>query len=373
MMVMEVIQRNFFRLLRGGAFGCTGEAIEPMSPWKWNTLYNISLVHGVATLVYDGIKLYGDDFFMQIPPGLKAKWEKTKDQTVKAYTEGLDGLARLFDAMNHEQMRPILMHGQSLAALYDEPSHRTNGDVDIFLPYAPQAKKAEAWAKANGQQACKTERGTLQYSYNGLEVEHYTQAIRLTNFFLNKKLQGIINREVRCCDSTYIYIGDSKIETLPPTLGLLLTMLRIAHYTIIEGIRLRLLVDLGMTLRKVGNIIDFVKLQKWIDQLHFRRMAQLEGAMLVEFFKFEEDEIPFMDAKGSKDTKKVNDDIFSFKAGHSDDWYFTQGKNIFVRTSDSGAMTWQLKHVARFFGYYPAESITALSSSFAHSLSHIEE
>ena len=75
MMVMEVIQRNFFRLLRGGAFGCTGEAIEPMSPWKWNTLYNISLIHGVATLVYDGIKLYGDDFFMQIPPGLKAKWE----------------------------------------------------------------------------------------------------------------------------------------------------------------------------------------------------------------------------------------------------------------------------------------------------------
>lgn len=58
--------------------------------------------------------------------------------------------------------------------------------------------------------------------------------------------------------------------------------------------------------------------------------------MLVEFFKFEEDEIPFMDAKGSKDTKKVNDDIFSFKAGHSDDWYFTQGKNIFVRRATRG-------------------------------------
>ena len=116
-MVMEVIQRNFFRLLRGGAFGCTGEAIEPMSPWKWNTLYNISLIHGVATLVYDGIKLYGDDFFMQIPPGLKAKWEKTKDQTVKAYTEGLDGLARLFDAMNHEQMRFIAFESCTEASI----------------------------------------------------------------------------------------------------------------------------------------------------------------------------------------------------------------------------------------------------------------
>ncbi len=373
MIVMDVTQRNFFRLLREGAFNAATAPVEPMSPWKWNILYNISMMHGVVAVVYDGVKRHENDFYLQLPPDLEQRWQKAADDIADASTRQNGYLSGLFSTLNHEQLRPILLRGQSLATLYDNPLSRTCGDIDIFFPYETQAAKADRWAASNGKEASKTDDGTFKYKWSGLDVEHHRQAQRLTNPMLNKKLQSIINKEIRCCDSTYIHIGEAKVETLPPTLGLLMMIVRIARYTLNEGIRLKQLVDMGMLLRKVGNHVDFVKLQKWLEQLRLKQMAQLEGAMLVNFLDFETAEIPFMDNRANKNTSMVRKDIFSSSANHNEDWYFTQGKNIFVRASDSGAMTWQIKHLGRFFAYYPAEALTSFATSFAHSISHIEE
>ena len=51
---MNIIERNFYRLLRVGAFG-TKEEIEPISAWKWNRLYQLAEMHDVAPIIYKGI------------------------------------------------------------------------------------------------------------------------------------------------------------------------------------------------------------------------------------------------------------------------------------------------------------------------------
>ena len=77
---MNIIQRNFFTLLRSGAFGSKGH-IEPMSAWKWNRLYQLSLMHGVTAIVYDGISNHDDDFFMQMPNWQLANWQRATEET----------------------------------------------------------------------------------------------------------------------------------------------------------------------------------------------------------------------------------------------------------------------------------------------------
>lgn len=59
---MDIIQRNFLRLLKCGAFE-QREQIEPMSAWKWNRLFQLSQMHDVTPWCFDGIKMCGDDFF----------------------------------------------------------------------------------------------------------------------------------------------------------------------------------------------------------------------------------------------------------------------------------------------------------------------
>lgn len=76
-----VIERNFFRLLRAGLFS-SREAIEPLSPWKWRRLYQLSLVHGVSETIWHGIQVCQDDYFVGlISPELKEKWSKTVVKT----------------------------------------------------------------------------------------------------------------------------------------------------------------------------------------------------------------------------------------------------------------------------------------------------
>lgn len=86
---MDIIQRNFLRLLRCGAFGKT-EPIEPMSHWKWNRLYQISQIHGVTPWIRNGIRRCQDDFFLQIPPSLRQHFED--DQTSTREEQGPEEL-----------------------------------------------------------------------------------------------------------------------------------------------------------------------------------------------------------------------------------------------------------------------------------------
>ncbi len=51
---------------------------------------------------------------------------------------------------------------------------------------------------------------------------------------------------------------------------------------------------MGNYLRTKGDKVDFVKLEKWLRKLRIQRMAQLQGSVLIPFFEFEQDEIPFV-------------------------------------------------------------------------------
>ncbi len=71
---MDIIQRNFFRLLRSGALN-EFEQIEPMSAFKWNRLIEIVKAQDVVEITLKGLKNHGFDKKMNITPELTAKLE----------------------------------------------------------------------------------------------------------------------------------------------------------------------------------------------------------------------------------------------------------------------------------------------------------
>ena len=264
---MDIIQRNFLRLLRCGAFGKT-EPIEPMSHWKWNRLYEISQIHGVTPWIRNGIRRCQDDFFLQMPPALRQHFEDDTTST-------------------REEQGPE----------------------------------------------------------------------ELTNPMLNSKLQKLAE----------------EAGTEDATFNLLLRLIHIARNIMTQGISLRQLIMLGIYLRTTKDAIEYEVLKTWIARLNMERMARLEGSLLMELFHFTEQEIRFTNAVANKRTQRAVDDIFELTEKNAADWYFTQGKSIFVKTNDSRAMMWHVKQSARYMSYYPAEAVTNFMRNFAHSMSHIEE
>lgn len=66
---MDIIQRNFFRLLRSGVLN-EYESLEPMSTFKWNRLFQIVKVQGVEDIALKGIKNHTYDENANIPKTL---------------------------------------------------------------------------------------------------------------------------------------------------------------------------------------------------------------------------------------------------------------------------------------------------------------
>ena len=273
---MNIIQRNFYRLIRNGVFGCQ-ELIEPMSVFKWSKLFQLAIMHDVVVPVWKGLQKSKNQFQLHLTQQQWELWEKTvKEMALKEDTE-----------------------------------------EDIFL-----------------------------------------RADQLTNPVLNRQLQNILDDE------------HSDVSSRQ----LLLTIIHVARHILNEGLPVRQLVELGDYLYQHRERIDFNMLQQWLKSLHFEQMAQLEGAMLIQMFGFEDSEIPFLKGKTNKDAAAVALELTEFTNTRSRDFYFSQDSGeIFVHTSNGSAMLGHLRRSARYFRYIPSEIVTNFFRSFAHSLSHIEE
>ena len=103
-------------------------------------------------------------------------------------------------------------------------------------------------------------------------------------------------------------------------------------------------------------------------------MTQLTGEFLIKIFKFTEDEIPFLKEDKDKPVERIAQELIEFTNTRSQNWYFSQQDGgIFVHNSNSSATFSHVRRSARYFRYYPSESVTNFFASFLHSLSHIEE
>lgn len=71
---MNIIKRNFLRLLRLGAFG-ENEVIEPMSKFKWEVIFHIANIHNVVGVIFDGIAKNKENEAL-IPQDIILKYKK---------------------------------------------------------------------------------------------------------------------------------------------------------------------------------------------------------------------------------------------------------------------------------------------------------
>ncbi|MBR1389339.1 MAG: hypothetical protein IJ569_06950 [Prevotella sp.] len=76
---MTIVQRNFFRLIRCGAFDMK-EQLEPMSVCKWNKLYQLTLMHDMTEPVYQGLMQCKNQFFLYLTDDQWSQWQKAAEE-----------------------------------------------------------------------------------------------------------------------------------------------------------------------------------------------------------------------------------------------------------------------------------------------------
>ena len=183
--------------------------------------------------------------------------------------------------------------------------------------------------------------------------------VLMHNSFLNRRLTKIQIEEP--------HVIDTSMETI----YLLRLIVSNAIAMLSGGIIIRVSFQLGLYLRTRGDKVDFVKLDNWLTKLHLQRMAQLEGSVLITFFNFEQDEIPFVKLV-ERGAYKLTLRSLYYNIKDMEDIKFQQSQVGFVHTT-GGTMRKNLRRSMRFFGYAPVESASNFFNGFFRSLSEIEE
>ena len=112
---MNIVQRNFYRLIRNGIFGHQ-ELIEPMSVFKWSKLFQLAIMHEVVQQVWEGLQHSKNQFMLHLTSQQWELWEKT----VNEYAEKAETEEDVFLRADH-LTNPVLNH-QLQTILDDEHS-----------------------------------------------------------------------------------------------------------------------------------------------------------------------------------------------------------------------------------------------------------
>lgn len=182
----------------------------------------------------------------------------------------------------------------------------------------------------------------------------------LATHFLNRKLKTIQNDE------------HHAIDTSVETVYLLRIIVSNLNAMLNHGVNLKGIIQLGQYLRTRGDKVDFVKLDNWLNRLHIVRLAQLEGSVLVKFFRFDVDEIPFIHRLEKGAGKLTLRSLGNSLQDIEEEWHFRQNKVGFVH-NNGRVLRRNLRQSMLYFGYAPMETTFNFLHNFARSLSEIEE
>lgn len=135
---------------------------------------------------------------------------------------------------------------------------------------------------------------------------------------------------------------------------------------------LRGIIDLGRYLRQDGNRIDFVKLERWLQQTKMTKMAQMQGNLLIEAFGFSAEELPFV-ARNDHRAKEVLDGAIRTNVTRDGQkWEFHQNKSGFIVGSPQQALR-SIRHSLRYRRYARREAYSTIFRGILKGLSEIEE
>lgn len=138
------------------------------------------------------------------------------------------------------------------------------------------------------------------------------------------------------------------------------------------GISLRGIIQLGQYLRATDRVFDFVKLDRWLRELHLQRMAQLQGSVLVNFFGFDKSEIPFVKKVEKSSVKLTLKSLrFNFLGEQIKEAEIKQRQGIIAQSTP--VVKHSLIRSFKFFRFAPIEVSSNFLHNFTSSLSDLEE
>lgn len=206
-----------------------------------------------------------------------------------------NAVVELSQKLKKENIRFLVVKGQTLAALYSDKALRQSGDVDFLVHFNDWQRaillvksgsiKSENYSDTQSLKHVEWQSGGVQYEMHKILADFAAPAHK--RYWDNVVMEGLwehpFSIEINCC----------SVPTLAPIYNILYTFVHIFNHLIVEGIGLRQFCDLYKLLVKFNLDEEEAETLK----NHLRCIGMLKGftaaeAVLTDFLGMEERLVP---------------------------------------------------------------------------------
>lgn len=284
------IQTALLALLRLGLWGKEEKTkVLPLSSTQWAALYSCAQRHTVEGIVYDSFAQLPLDL---LPPhDLLLKWTVKIDQIERRNRQMNACIEEQLNLFNREDLYPVLLKGQGVAACYAIPDHRVCGDIDWYFEQKKDYRKANELVRKGGLDVSCTAGFSTAYLWKGIVTEHHQRMFDIhnpLNFLFLNRLQKQFHKERLQRELT----GNTLL--LPaPLLMMIQVNVHILKHLLSFGVGIRQLCDaarvyytfrLNVDGEELMQVYKKLGILKWMDLLHY---------VLVKFIGLQPESLPF--------------------------------------------------------------------------------
>lgn len=265
---------------------------------EWAEVFKLSKEQTVSALVLQGINRLNEE---QMPTlSLLRQWAVNVDRTVRNNQKQNKVQEEVVEWLKSQGIQPKVLKGQGVASLYNEPSQRVCGDIDIFFPIPGDYKRVLKAARKKGLNPKKSIYGAFVFKWNGVTVECHKRLLDISNPFCKSAM-------------TYLAKREAKTEGIYPTqlTTLLLLNTHILKHLLGNGIGLRQFTDMARAYHRLNGQYDKAEYFDWCKRLKIYNWTQEMNGFLVDQLGLSPKDLPShnLDAPQSR---QANNDQHTF-------------------------------------------------------------
>lgn len=333
----------FFELLRCGLWNAeSGLKLKTLQSSSYRKLMWISESQTVAGLIADCLMNGNLVLDKKDVMDVYGKHRKIESQNLLVNKELAD-FCKLFE---HENIRFVIVKGQTVGALYPHSTSRMPGDIDVYVHPEDMEQMLVILEKEWSVSILRDElsKHAEGVVHNGVDFEIHR---RLTDIYRKKGFdywENLYRQSFHSCK--YVDINEVQVPVLEPTLNVLYVFVHMFYHLVLLGVGLRQFCDMAVILHSCKSDIRSTELAGHLYALGLYDAFCAVGHVLVDVLGMPEDDFPFaFQPKHRKYTKSILEDVL--KRGNFGKYNRKYNRAGWMHSLETGMVT--LQHCFRYF------------------------
>ena len=276
---MSVSKDTFLTLVRLGI----GHYANPLPERvDWVSIQTLAGQQGLSAIVIDGIEKLPEE---KRPPKMALlQWIgevlQNYESRYAAYQKTITEMAVFYNTHGFKMM---VLKGYACSLEWPKPDHRPCGDIDIWQ-FGKQ-KEADKALVEKGIKVDKSHHHHTVFQWREFTIENHYDFINVHHHYSHRGLEAIF-KELGEDDSYSVEVQGERVYLPSPNLHALFLLRHALNHFASLGINLRQVLDWAFYIEKHSKEIDWVWLEKVVDEYHMRDFYNSLNAICVEDLGF---------------------------------------------------------------------------------------